>query len=230
MFVVTFALLFLTRGRSYYLAPAYAMFIAAGSAWWESWLASRGQQIRRIGWAFSWGLLAVASLIGVVLVKPIVPIGSPLWAITSDVSGEVREMIGWPELVQQVAAVYEVIPDADKPGTVILAGNYGEAGALDLYGPAYGLPRVISGSNSLWARWLRRHGARHRYRRRLRPSLRRTFLLGLQDSRTGVEPVRRPERRIDSPHGTLRLRAAASAVAGHVERDAVVPVELPSDQ
>ena len=35
---------------------------------------------------------------------------------------------------------------------MILAGNYGEAGALDLYGPEYGLPRVISGGNSLWAR------------------------------------------------------------------------------
>jgi hypothetical protein len=35
---------------------------------------------------------------------------------------------------------------------VILAGNYGEAGALDLYGPAYSLPRIISGANSLWYR------------------------------------------------------------------------------
>ncbi len=61
-------------------------------------------------------------------------------------------MIGWPELAEQVAGIYQDIPDADKPGTVILAGNYGEAGALDLYGPALGLPRVISGSNSLWAR------------------------------------------------------------------------------
>jgi hypothetical protein len=42
--------------------------------------------------------------------------------------------------------------ETDKPGTVILAGNYGEAGALDLYGAEYGLPRTISGANSLWAR------------------------------------------------------------------------------
>ena len=61
-------------------------------------------------------------------------------------------MIGWPELAEQVAGIYQDIPDTAKPGTVILAGNYGEAGALDLYGPALGLPRVISGSNSLWAR------------------------------------------------------------------------------
>ena len=152
MFLVTFALLFLARGRGYYIAPAYAVFIAAGAAWWEGWLTGRRQRIRRAGWAFSWGLLTVAALLGVVLVKPIVPIGSPLWATTSDVNGEAREMIGWPELAEQVAGIYQDIPDTAKPGTVILAGNYGEAGALDLYGPALGLPRVISGSNSLWAR------------------------------------------------------------------------------
>ena len=152
MFLVTFALLFVTRGRGYYLAPAYTMFVAAGAAWWESWLAGHSKQIRRIGWAFSWSLLAVAILVGVVLVKPIVPVNSPLWEITSEVNGEAREMIGWPDLVEQVANIYASLPDAQKSGSAILAGNYGEAGALDLYGPAYGLPRVISGSNSLWAR------------------------------------------------------------------------------
>lgn len=39
-----------------------------------------------------------------------------------------------------------------KEVAVILTGNYGETGALDLYGPEYGLPRVISGGNSLWTR------------------------------------------------------------------------------
>ena len=61
-------------------------------------------------------------------------------------------MVGWPDLVEQVAAIYAGLPEAEKPGAAILAGNYGEAGALDLYGPQYGLPRVISGANSLWAR------------------------------------------------------------------------------
>ena len=35
---------------------------------------------------------------------------------------------------------------------MILAGNYGEMGALDLYGDEYGLPRIISGGNSYWYR------------------------------------------------------------------------------
>jgi hypothetical protein len=33
-----------------------------------------------------------------------------------------------------------------------LTGNYVEAGAINLYGPAYGLPEAISGVNSYWLR------------------------------------------------------------------------------
>ena len=61
-------------------------------------------------------------------------------------------MIGWPDLTANVAKVYQSIPEDEKPGTIIYAGNYGEAGALDLYGKQYGLPRVVSGANSLWYR------------------------------------------------------------------------------
>ena len=61
-------------------------------------------------------------------------------------------MVGWQDLTAQVAEIYQSIPETEKPRTVILAGNYGEAGALDLYGDEYGLPRVISGANSLWYR------------------------------------------------------------------------------
>lgn len=151
-FLVTFILLLLSRGRGYYIGPAYAMLLTAGAVWWEGWLAGRTTNIRRVGLGISWGLLAVAGLIGIVLTKPIAPINSSLWETTSQVNGEVVEMVGWPDLAEQVAGIYAGIPADEKPATVILAGNYGEAGALDLYGPDYDLPRVISGANSLWYR------------------------------------------------------------------------------
>jgi hypothetical protein len=44
------------------------------------------------------------------------------------------------------------LPPEERANLGILAGNYGEAGAIDLYGPAYGLPRAISGTNSYWLR------------------------------------------------------------------------------
>ena len=42
--------------------------------------------------------------------------------------------------MRQVADVYAALPAQDKPHTVLLTGNYGEAGALDRYGKALGLP------------------------------------------------------------------------------------------
>jgi hypothetical protein len=85
-------------------------------------------------------------------VKPIAPINSPMWAITSRVNPEIVEMVGWQDLTKQVADIYQSIPENEKPRTVIVAANYGEAGALDLYGKQHGLPGVISPANSLWYR------------------------------------------------------------------------------
>lgn len=152
IFLVTFALFFINRGRSYYTAPAYAMLLAAGAVWFEAWLQERALKTRQLGFSLLWGAQTIGALVGIVLIKPVAPINSPLWSITSGVNEEVVEMIGWQDLTAQVADVYQSIPESEKPRTVILAGNYGEAGALDLYGKQYNLPLVISGSNSLWYR------------------------------------------------------------------------------
>ena len=152
-YIVTFSLLWISRGRAYYVGPAYAMLLAAGAAGWEAWLSGIGAPaLRRAVEILSWSLLGLGIIVGVVLIKPVAPINSDLWEITSDVNGEVVEMVGWDDLSAQVAEIYASIPDAEKARTVILAGNYGEAGALDLYKSVYPLPPVISGSNSLWER------------------------------------------------------------------------------
>jgi len=152
MFLTTFVLFLLNKGRGYYTGPAYVMLLAAGCVWFENWLGARTERSRRLGLGLLWGMQVIGSLIGIILMKPIVPINSPLWEVTSDVNGEFVEMIGWQDLTAQVAEIYQSIPEADKPRTVILTGNYGEAGAFDLYGQDYDLPRVITGSNSRWYR------------------------------------------------------------------------------
>jgi hypothetical protein len=152
MFIVTFVLFHLSRGRSYYTAPTYVMLLAAGCVWFEEWLGTRTQKMRRVGFGLLCGTQVAGSLLGIILMKPIAPINSPLWNFTSDINDNVVEMVGWQDLTAQVAAIYQSIPESEKPRTVIFAGNYGEAGALDLYGKEYNLPRMISGSNSLWYR------------------------------------------------------------------------------
>jgi hypothetical protein len=54
--------------------------------------------------------------------------------------------------VETVADIYAALPAGEKPQAGILTGNYGEAGAINLYGPGYGLPEAISGVNSYWLR------------------------------------------------------------------------------
>jgi hypothetical protein len=151
-YLVTFGLLWFLQGRSYYVGPAYAILLAAGAVGWERWFSGRTILPRRVIQTLGWALAVNGAVVGVVLVKPLAPVNSDLWKTTSDVSGEVVEMIGWDDLAAQVSAIYNDIPTEEKADTVVLAGNYGEAGALDLYSSRFDLPPVISGSNSLWAR------------------------------------------------------------------------------
>jgi len=152
MFIVTFVLFLISKGRSYYTGPSYVMLLAAGVVWFENWLDVKTVKMRRLGFGMLWGTQVLGSLIGIILMKPIALINSPLWEVTSDVNGEFVEMIGWQDLTAQMAEIYLSIPESERAGTVILAGNYGEAGAFDLYGDEYDLPPVITGSNSLWFR------------------------------------------------------------------------------
>jgi hypothetical protein len=96
-------------------------------------------------------VIAVGALIGATLL-PIAPINSPWWQISSDMNENLAEEIGWPEQVQTVAGVYNGLPPEERAHASIFAANYGEAGAIDLYGPAYGLPPAISVVNSYWLR------------------------------------------------------------------------------
>jgi hypothetical protein len=63
-----------------------------------------------------------------------------------------REEIGWPELVETTASIWNSIPPNRRAHAAILTANYGEAGAIDLFGAPFGLPQAISGINSYWAR------------------------------------------------------------------------------
>ena len=75
-----------------------------------------------------------------------------MWQFASKINGDLREELGWQELVETVAHIRDQLPAADRTALGILAGNYGEAGAVNLYGPNYGLPTAISGTNSFWLR------------------------------------------------------------------------------
>ncbi len=62
------------------------------------------------------------------------------------------EEFGWDRLAGDVARVYFALPPAERNRTAIYADTYGDAGALDFFGPRHGLPPAISSQNNyyLW--------------------------------------------------------------------------------
>jgi 4-amino-4-deoxy-L-arabinose transferase-like glycosyltransferase len=148
MYLVPLLLFVVVQGRSYYLAPAYPMLIAAGVVTWEHWLSSRRPRTSRLFWALTWGALTLGGVMLASVMLPVAPVNSSLWRLSSRVHDNFVEEIGWQELAETVARVYAALPEEEKRGVRVLAGNYGEAGAIDMYARAYELPQVISGINS----------------------------------------------------------------------------------
>jgi 4-amino-4-deoxy-L-arabinose transferase-like glycosyltransferase len=152
MYLVPFALLLVTKGRSYYLAPAYPMLLAGGATQVEQWLAKVPLVWMRLVRGVVLTVFTVSGVIFAPLALPVAKVNSVVWNYVSKINAELREEIGWPELVKIVADIYQKLPAQDQAQTGILAANYGEIGAINLYGPAYGLPKAISGMNNFWLR------------------------------------------------------------------------------
>ncbi|HUI42381.1 MAG TPA: glycosyltransferase family 39 protein, partial [Terriglobia bacterium] len=153
MYVTPLLLFVVAKGRGYYLAPAYPMLYAAGAVWGEQWLGTLGRRSARVAVAALARTALAADVVMVALISlPISPAGSARFQKVSKINGDLREEIGWPELVRTVAGIRDGLAASERGHLGVLAGNYGEAGAIDLYGPAYSLPGAISGTNSFWAR------------------------------------------------------------------------------
>ncbi len=153
MYVIPLVVLFAIRGRDYYVAPAYPMLLAAGAVWGERWLANLSERSARIVRRVTWRALVIAAFVGAALVLPVAPLGTAWWRIADGANGGNFNMeTGWPELAATIAKIQSGLPAADRAQLAILAGDEGETGAINMYGPALGLPSAISGMNSNWMR------------------------------------------------------------------------------
>jgi 4-amino-4-deoxy-L-arabinose transferase-like glycosyltransferase len=154
--LITFAIIFTLNPRIYYLWPAFPILLAAGSVLWESWL-----NRPRLRWVMRvYPVLMV--LLGAILAPmmlPVLPPGTYIrYAATLHLQTPTIEKwklgplpqiyaseFGWEEMVATVANVYWSLPSDERTKTAIFAQNYGQAGAIDLFGPKYGLPKAICG-------------------------------------------------------------------------------------
>jgi hypothetical protein len=137
---VACALTLYSGGRPDYVGAFLLYLFAAGCVPAAAW--------RRRGVLVA--ALAVNAVVAVVLALPVVPAGSMGGTPVAVVNEVARESVGMRSLAEQVARVVRTLPAGDRAGAVLLAGNYGEAGALDRWAGDLGLPRVYSGHNELW--------------------------------------------------------------------------------
>ena len=150
LWLAMMAILIAVRGRDYYAAGTYPMLLAGGGAAWESWLAHLRPGGRKLLLGATVALLLVGALLGAVLALPIAPVNTALWDVSAGVHDVFLEQLNWPELIEAVAGVWAALPEEQRAYTGVYAGNYGEAGALNLYGPRWGLPRAFSAINTYW--------------------------------------------------------------------------------
>jgi hypothetical protein len=146
-------------GRPYYPAPAYPMLLAAGGVALEGWLATPLWRRWRAAKPVYAALLALSGAVLAPLFTPLLPpetlirysraIGMSQPRIENHRLGPLPQLMadrfGWKEMAEEVARIYRSLPPADRARAAIFAQNYGQAGAIDLFGPALGLPPAISG-------------------------------------------------------------------------------------
>ena len=160
--LAAFALLLLGKGKPYYAGPLYPTLFAAGAVLFERRARGlRGDvlQVATVGVLFAFFLIILP--LGVPILPPL---EMATYASTLGVTAAVRtntgtvgalpqdyaDMLGWEEQAVAVARVYRALPAHQRERAVLVAGNYGEAGALDFYGPRLGLPPVVSPAGSYW--------------------------------------------------------------------------------
>jgi hypothetical protein len=151
MYIVPVAMFYFSKGRFYYVSAAYPMLLAMGAVVGEVWVRRLSRRWRlTVEIAFFTGVAAVGGFVCAIII-PIASTG-PLRDFALRQNGDLREEIGWNELVKQVASIRDSLPADQQANTGVLVGNYGEQGAIEMLGPAYHLPPPISMTNSAWLR------------------------------------------------------------------------------
>lgn len=151
MYVVPVLVFWLNKGRFYYVAESYPVLLAMGAVVAARWLSARPLWARRaVAGAYFVALVVVGGYLAAILV-PIAPDGK-LRDFAFANSSDLREEIGWNELVRTVAQIRDSLPADQRAHLGITTANYGEYGAIEILGRAYGLPQPIGTTNSEWLR------------------------------------------------------------------------------
>ena len=162
-FVALTYLTFLTmmmamHAKNYYLAPICPVLFAAGAVGFS--------QLTRREWpAVTYAVVLVCTFVfatGPIVLTilppdrynaftaPFSPNNARQEKFTGPLPQILSDRFGWPQMVEGFATRYNALPPDVRAQTAIFCGNYGEAGAVDVIGAAYGLPKAISGHQNFF--------------------------------------------------------------------------------
>lgn len=155
-YLVALALMIAMKAKSYYLLPVYPYLFAGGAVLFER-LRPKNFALRAAKFAYPAVVLA-CGLVVLPLALPILPVEKFLRyqealgvaPPKSEVGHEgvlpqvYGDQFGWEEMVAKVAEVFNGLPPEERAKAAIFANNYGQAGAVDFFGPRHGLPKAVS--------------------------------------------------------------------------------------
>jgi hypothetical protein len=160
-FLAVVALLLINgHSKPEYLAAGYAPLFAAGGVALETWLGDRRKWIA-IVYA---GFIGVSGAVLLPMIVPILPVegfiryqnmlgmkpSSNEREELSELPQFYADMFGWEELAKKTSEIYQTLPPEEQKKAIILAQNYGQAGAIEYFSSKYPLPPVIAFHNNYW--------------------------------------------------------------------------------
>jgi hypothetical protein len=123
------------------------LLLAAGAPATIVWLWRGPVRLRR---CVLIAAVALTPLTAIVVTLPVIPVSDLHAADIGSLNYDAVQTVGWPTYVSEIAAVYHRLPAAQRACAALLTLSYAEAGAIDHFGPARGLPQAYSGHDGFW--------------------------------------------------------------------------------
>lgn len=173
-YLVCYGVFFALHGKTYYLAPIYPMLLAAGAVVIDTALdrtrfGIENRERQGIVWLKP-AIIFVVVASGLYFLPVTVPVLSPdgFLAYVKELPFKLpvtehshtraalpqwySDQFGWKEMVDETALAWHQLSPVERSDCGIFAQDYGQAGAIDFFGPQYGLPKSLSGDKT-WFIW-----------------------------------------------------------------------------
>jgi hypothetical protein len=158
VYVALFALFVTMHGKPYYLLGAYPALLGAGGVMLERVVTAAWARAAALVVVFAGGAAFAPIALPVLSVPAFERYASVVGIVPS--SGERAEegplpqlyadMFGWEPMARKVARAYASLAPEERAVAAVYANDWGQAGAIDFFGPRLVLPHAISGHNSYW--------------------------------------------------------------------------------